>query len=59
MVVYRCQYYRPHKLYICQKVSEKGSLTLFSEHQVSAFYVNNVIIESIKPFFQTKVFLMM
>jgi hypothetical protein len=34
MVVYRCQYYSPDKLYICQKVSEKGSLTLFLEHQV-------------------------
>jgi hypothetical protein len=32
IVVYRCQYYCSYKLYICQKVSEKGSLTLFLEH---------------------------
>jgi hypothetical protein len=28
MVVYRCQYYSSYKLYICQKVSEKGSLRI-------------------------------
>jgi hypothetical protein len=36
MVVYRCQYYSSYKLYICQKVCEKGSLTLSLEHQVSS-----------------------
>jgi hypothetical protein len=40
MVVYRCQYYSSYKLYICQKVSEKGSSYFpFYSYQHNTFFL--------------------